>query len=179
MTGHWFKAPKNPRVGEYERFDIESGFKNVNPATKEDVGDINGDGRLDILLSPAEHFKKYGGENYDLAWYECPENPEMVDKWHKHIVRSDYNKAHCAKLADFDNDGDLDILSAITWDNREIRIYFNENGAFHNSLQVSEGKGIYSGAVGDMDGDGDIDIVAEDKYAQDGRPWYFENLLKK
>jgi hypothetical protein len=179
MTGHWFKAPKNPRVGVYERFDIESGFKNVNPATKEDVGDINGDGRLDILLSPAEHFKKYGGENYDLAWYECPENPEMVDKWHKHIVRSDYNKAHCAKLADFDNDGDLDILSAITWDNREIRIYFNENGAFHNSLQVSEGKGIYSGAVGDMDGDGDIDIVAEDKYAQDGRPWYFENLLKK
>ncbi|NND33600.1 MAG: VCBS repeat-containing protein, partial [Saprospiraceae bacterium] len=178
MTGHWFKTPNNARNGEYKRFNIEAAYKNVNPATKEEVGDINGDGRLDVLLSPAEHFKKYGGENYDLAWYECPLNPEEAEMWPKHIIRSDYNKAHCAKLADFDMDGDLDILTAVTWDHREIRIYFNDDATFQRSLQVTDGKGIYSGGVADMDGDGDIDIVAEDKYAQDGKPWYYRNLLK-
>ena len=178
LTGHWLKTPANPRTGIYKRFDIEPGYKFVNPATKEEVGDINGDGRLDVLLSPAEHFKKYGGANYDLAWYECPPNPEEVDMWPKHIIRSDYNKAHCAKLADFDMDGDLDVLTAVTWDQREIRIYLNDNATFQNSLKVIDGKGIYSGDIADMDGDGDIDIVAEDKYAQDGKPWYYENLLK-
>lgn len=179
MTGHWFKTPNNPRTEAYTRFDIESGYKQVNPATKEEVGDINQDGRLDVLLSPAEHFKKYGGDNYDLAWYECPENPEVAQEWRKHLIRSDYNKAHCAKLVDFDNDGDLDILSAITWDDREIRIYLNEQGAFTKTIQIAIGKGVYSGLVADMDGDGDVDIVAEDQYANDGKPWYFENLLIK
>ncbi|WP_339925345.1 VCBS repeat-containing protein [uncultured Cyclobacterium sp.] len=179
MTGHWFKAPKDPKNAEFIRFDIEAGFKEVNKATKEEVGDINNDGRPDVLLSPAEHFKKYGGDNYDLAWYECPKNPEAVTEWKKHVVKSDYNKAHCAKLADMDNDGDLDIISAMAWDNREIRIFINENGAFKESILVEEGKGIYSGAIADMDGDGDLDIVGEDKYATDSKPWLFRNLLIK
>ncbi|MEO9894639.1 VCBS repeat-containing protein [Aurantibacter sp.] len=179
MTGHWLKAPKNPRKEAYIRFTIESHFKEVNKATKEELGDINNDGRLDVLLSPAEHFKKYGGDNYDLAWYEGPTNLEESDKWKKHIIKSDYNKAHCAKLADFDNDGDLDILTAIAWDNREIIIYINEKGEFKNSVQIANGKGIYSGAVADMDGDGDLDVIGEDKYSSDSKPYYFENLLIK
>ena len=178
LTGHWLKTPIGARSETYTRFDIEAGYKKVNPATKEELGDINGDGRLDVLLSPAEHFKKYGGDNYDLAWYECPERPEKAMEWQKHTIKTNYNKAHCAKLYDFDNDGDLDILSAITWDNREIRIFINTDGTFQSSIKVAEGKGVYSGAVADMDGDGDLDIVAEDKYAGDGKPWYYENLLE-
>ena len=179
ISGHWLKTPVNARKGEYKRYDIEAGYKLVNKATKEEIGDLNGDGRPDVVLSPAEHFPKYGGDNYDLAWYECPENPEEVNAWEKHIVRSNLNKAHCAKLADFDNDGDLDILSAIDWDDLEIRIYFNENGTFEKSLQLVSGKGIYSGAVIDMDNDGDIDIVGEDKYSNDSRPWFYKNLFNK
>ncbi len=178
ISGHWLKTPKNPRTDSYTRYDIEAGYKLINKATKEETGDINNDGRLDVVLSPAEHFKKYGGGNYDLAWYECPEDPESESKWKKHIVRSDINKAHCVKLADFDNDGDLDILSAISWDDREIRIYVNEKGTFEKSMQVTSGKGIYSGAIADMDNDGDIDIVGEDKYSTNARPWFYENLLK-
>ncbi len=177
ITGHWLKTPENPLTGEYIKYNIEAGYKLVNKATKEEVGDINGDGRPDVVLSPAEHFPNYGGDNYDLAWYECPEYPEAVDEWKKHIVKGDLNKAHCAKLADFDNDGDLDILNAIDWDDLEIRIYFNKNGTFENTLLVTSGKGIYSGAIIDIDNDGDIDIVGEDKYSSDARPWFYENLL--
>lgn len=179
LTGHWLKTPKNPILEKFERFDIEANYKLVNKATKEEIGDINGDSRPDVVLSPAEHFPKYGGDDYDLAWYECPENPESVNEWKKHVIRSKVNKAHCCKLADFDNDGDLDLLSAIDWDDLEIRIYFNEKGTFENSILVVFGKGVYSGAVADMDKDGDIDIIGEDKYSNDSRPWFYENLTVK
>ncbi|NND06522.1 MAG: VCBS repeat-containing protein [Saprospiraceae bacterium] len=179
MTGHWYLTPSDARSGTYKKYDIDGGYKMVNKATKESTGDIDGDGRLDIVLSPAEHFKKYGGDNHDLAWYRCPRKPKNKSRWKKFIIKSNYNKAHCAKLADFDNDGDLDILSAIAWDDREIIIYLNDHGTFDRSIQVVSGKGIYSGAVADMDGDGDLDIIGEEKYSKDGHAYYYENLLIK
>lgn len=177
MTGHWYLAPPNPRDGIYHPYDIDRDYKTINKATKEDMGDIDGDGRVDIVLSPAEHFKKYGGDDHDLAWYRCPRKPKNKSRWKKFIIKPNYNKAHCAKLADFDNDGDLDVLSAVAWDEREIRIYLNDHGTFSQSLQVVSGKGIYSGAVADVDGDGDLDIIGEEKYSQDGRAYFYENLL--
>ena len=177
MTGHWYLAPPNPRNGLYLSYNIDPDYKTINKATKEDMGDIDGDGRLDIVLSPAEHFKKYGGDNHDLAWYSGPRKPKKRSSWKKFIIKSNYNKAHCAKLADFDNDGDLDVLSAVAWDEREIRIYLNDEGTFSQSIMVVSGKGIYSGAVADMDGDGDLDIVGEEKYSQDGHAYFYENLL--
>src|SRR5690606_18391254 len=68
------------------------------------------------------------------------------------------------------------LLTATAWENREIRIYWNDNGHFERSTEVAIGKGVYSGAVADVDGDGDIDIVGEDRYAHDSRPWFYENL---
>ncbi len=177
MTGHWFATPVDVLQDSFTRYDIDPDFKYVNKATKEDMGDLDGDGLLDLVLSPAEHFKKYGGDAHHLAWYRGPSDPEKKKAWKKTIIRSNYNKAHCVKLADFDNDGDLDVLSAIAWDEKEIRIYLNDNGNFERSLLIAKGKGIYSGEVADMDGDGDLDIVGEDGYSNTSRPYYYENLL--
>jgi hypothetical protein len=45
------------------------------------VGDLNGDGRTDVLLSPAES----KGQSYRIAWYEAPAKGSQPD-WREHVV---------------------------------------------------------------------------------------------
>ncbi|MBK8504226.1 MAG: hypothetical protein IPL46_19685 [Saprospiraceae bacterium] len=58
--------------------------------------------------------------------------------------------------------------------------YFNEKWVnFGIQSRFQRGKGFIRVLMADIVGDVDIDIIAEDKYAQDARPWYYENLRKK
>ena len=175
INGYWFKAPSEPRKGEYKLFSIDTIFTRINGNTKEDIGDINLDGRNDIVISPAETY--YNGKDHVLAWYQAPENPEIARDWIQHIVRKNYNRGHSVKLADIDNDGDLDIISGQAWPPMLITVYLNNNADFSQAYRVIEGKGIYSGSIKDMDSDGDIDMVGEETYSQNSKPWYYENLL--
>ena len=43
------------------------------------VADINGDGRADIALAPAEH----AGERYRFSWFEAPQDPRVI--WQEHV----------------------------------------------------------------------------------------------
>jgi hypothetical protein len=177
FTGYWFKAPENPRVEEFSKFIVDEKFHSINPASKEDIGDINGNGRNDIVISPAESWPNYGGDNYVLAWYENPENPE-TGTWTQHIIEDNFNDGHFIRLADFDADGNLDIVSGRAWNNIDLRLYLNEGGGkFKKGITIAEGTGGYSGAVLDMDNDGDIDMVIEDTYSEKNKPWFFENLI--
>ena len=174
-NGYWFKAPADPLNEDYKQFFFDTLFTKINPNTKEDIGDINGDSRNDVIISPAEGY--YGGKDHVLAWYEAPKNPEASTDWIQHIIRSNYNWAHFVKLVDIDNDGDLDVVSAKAWSPSCITIFFNHHGNFSKNLVVVEGKGIYSGAIKDIDNDGDVDIIGEDTYSNQSYPWYYENLL--
>ncbi|MDP4678923.1 MAG: hypothetical protein NWS46_00990 [Cyclobacteriaceae bacterium] len=55
ISGYWFKAPLNPRNEEYTLFPIDTVFTKVNGNTNEDIGDVNGDGRNDIVISQRNH----------------------------------------------------------------------------------------------------------------------------
>ena len=176
VNGYWFKAPSDPENASYTLFSIDTLYTQINPNTKEEIGDINGDGLNDIVISPAEAYGN--GKDHILAWYEAPKNPENSAKWIKHIIKEPYNNAHTVKLIDIDNDGDLDIISGQAWPPKQITVFLNNQGDFSKSFVITEDKGIYSGAILDMDGDGDIDIVGEDTYANKAKPWYYKNLLK-
>jgi hypothetical protein len=177
VSGYWYKAKANPRTDGFTKYTYAN-YSNI--ATKEDIGDINGDGRNDIILSPAESYDYYGTSGkHDLAWYENPGNPTSSSAWKKHVVKADINDFHFVRLADFDNDGDLDVASAKPFGtSQKLLIYYNDKLNFSRVKTVSSSKGAYSGAVKDMDSDGDIDIVGENKYGKDAKPYYYENLLK-
>jgi hypothetical protein len=174
VNGYWLKAPADPLNDVYQLFSIDTLFTQINPNTKEDIGDINGDGRNDVIISPAEGY--YEGKDHVLAWYEAPKDPE-TSEWIQHIISSKYNWAHFVRLVDIDNDGDADVVSAKAWEPMSIKIFLNNKGDFSKSIVVMEGKGIYSGAIKDFDNDGDLDIIGEDTYSNQSRPWYYENLL--
>ncbi|MEM9073921.1 MAG: VCBS repeat-containing protein, partial [Myxococcota bacterium] len=170
ICGHWLEAPSDPRRENYRAHDVDADFKDTNANVKEAVGDINGDGRNDVVLSPAEGFR--GGGNHVLAWYEAPSDP--TGRWTQHVVERDFNGGHVVRLLDFDGDGDLDLLSGVAWSRwgqtANITLYPNRDGAFGSAQVLVSGQGLYNVGVGDIGRDGDLDFVGQDTYSGSSRP---------
>jgi len=179
FTGHWFKSPENPRAQNYTKLNIDSNYKNVNQNTKEAIGDIDGDGLNDVIISPAEDFRN-GGDTV-LAWYK---NPGVINSnnWQRNTIVFVTNNTHTVKLVDMDNDGDLDVVTGTPWSNSvssiSVRLYYNNGeGGFSAAQIISSNNGLYSGVISDIEGDGDLDIIGQNTYANRSKPYVYENRL--
>ena len=128
------------------------------------IGDLDGDGDLDILLAnkidPANNrtAKIYRLENVGTA-----ERPAFREIGFLAEVTGDFHYAPA--LADLDADGDLDLLVG-TW-NEGVLLYRNEGTTESpRFVRIEEPlvdltRGSHaSPALGDLDGDGDLDLVA-------------------
>lgn len=177
FTGYWLRAPEQPRSQSYGKFAIDADYHTINQNTKEAIGDMDGDGSNDVILAPAESYRN--GGDHDLAWYKNPVD-DIESEWPQTILSENTNNIHTVRLADIDNDGDLDAVTGVAWGNKSVRIFFNDGKGGYNSHQtVSSDKGLYSGVLADVDGDGDIDIIGQETYANQSKPWLYENLLIK
>ncbi len=176
-TGFWLRAPSDPRNKKYERKPIDPEYKNVNQNTKESLGDIDGDGLVDIVIAPAEAYRN-GGDHF-IAWYKNP-GDDYDTAWEKTIVLENTNNHHTLKLGDIDNDEDLDIVTGVPWKKKRVLIFYNNGtGQFEDKQIVIQGKGLYSGVLADLGNDGDLDIIAQDTYANQSKPWVYENRIKE
>jgi len=175
-TGYVLKAPPNPRAGEYIRIAVDAGYAGINQNTKETLGDIDGDGRLDLLLAPAEKYRQ--GKPHDLAWYRNP-GGDLTGPWEKHIVLPMTNNTHTVKLGLINDDDLLDIITGIAWDDLSVKVYYNlGEGAFSKPQTINDENGLYTGVVIDFDGDGDVDIIGQETYGRSSKPYLYESLLK-
>ncbi len=177
FTGYWLKNPSNARTGTFTQYPIDSNYKNTNQNTKESTGDIDGDGLIDIVIGPAESYRN--GENHVLAWYKNP-GSNYGSNWQRTVIRSNTNHHHTVKLADIDNDGDLDVITGKPWSSsgipKESLIFYNNgSGGFGTVQTLVSGKGLYTGVVHDIGNDGDLDIVGQDSYADTSKPWFYES----
>jgi FG-GAP-like repeat len=136
------------------------------------AGDINDDGLNDIIYSDCDvQFSKVyllingnGGETWKKEEIALP--PGNVEN---------SGSFHSLQVADFDNDGDLDIFAGEQEDAtslmkpdslRERGIIFQNTGtikkpSFTPIIINEDNPGWHDALIGDVDGDGDIDILSK------------------
>ena len=135
------------------------------------VGDINRDGWLDIVIVK----NLYG----HLLWFENP-GPQRAMKqlWPRHVLTTRLPGAYTVALADFDDDGDLDV-AASSWVLGNQYAWFENDGTPADTewkkhfieTGVAETRCL---RVADFDGDGDPDLFATAPKA--GVVMWYENV---
>lgn len=117
-------------------------------------GDYDNDGDLDIILSGDEYldFDNYITKIYrNDAGVFVDINADLVEVSQSSVA-----------WADYDNDGDLDVVITgryIDFNNEITKIYNNNNGEFFDSNEELPGISNSSVAWGDYDNDGDLDLI--------------------
>lgn len=163
MNGFWRENPGTNSANWPEHvfdraFFTESGggFANwQHNAAKIVVADLNADGKNDIVMT---HSEKPGVK---LRWYST-NNPK--GSWQKHEMEVvDYG--HTLQVADFNNDGRPDIMTAQLHNAKKVRLFENNgptgNGDVNwNARTISTVESAYSGVAGDVGSDGTIDFVS-------------------
>ncbi|MDD5687363.1 MAG: chitobiase/beta-hexosaminidase C-terminal domain-containing protein [Elusimicrobia bacterium] len=153
--------------GTQSEFPTSTGYKVA-------VGDINMDGRPDIVLSASENDFNYDGVpdnttyNCMFAWYEAPSNP-VTGTWTKHLIEpgAQFN-LHSLQIADFNKDGLPDIATSKMHNSipsgvsgvGDVMVYYQyPKGTFNPAnKQVISTMGTHEIQAADFDNDGDIDL---------------------
>src|SRR5439155_15501762 len=153
-NGFWLEQPSDPVQGTWVRHDFASYAADSGVM----LGDVNKDGRVDVVLSPEEH----GGDR--ISWFEQPADP-INGTWIEHVVLSPVNYVHRVRLGDFNKDGTIDIAFAEMSNSttKRVGVLYNNDGIGTSwSLQILATTAGHNLAVDDVDGDGDLDIVNAD-----------------
>jgi len=132
------------------------------------AGDFNGDGDLEIIGASMD--------SDEIVLWES--DGAALPSWSAHTVISPFDGAHAVEPADFDCDGDLDLVVA-AFDGDEATIVINhlDEGSGWTKRTFSSLDGAYDVAVGDLNGDGKQDFVVSGYYADviryelNGDPW--------
>ena len=119
------------------------------------LSDLNCDGRLDVVVTE-ENGTAQGAETY---WLEQPRDPKRAS-WRAHLVTSQ-GSTNSLDVADFDHDGDVDIVTGEHQGELRVVIWENTGCGTYEANLVDRGKESHLGTKAvDLDQDGDIDLVS-------------------
>jgi hypothetical protein len=130
------------------------------------AADLDGDGDMDVLSASSN--------NDDLVWYENIDGMGAFGS--QQIISINANSPYSVYAADLDGDGDMDVLSASSIDDK-IAWYENLDGEGDFGAQqiiTTLANGAKAVHVADLDQDGDLDVLSSSSN-DDEIAWY-ENL---
>jgi len=145
----WFENPGDGS-DDWTRHDLG---RTSHAVDRVEVGDLNGDGRLDVVVSE----ERWPGEEPDAnLWIFLQHGSE----WERRNVVEQFSMNNL-DVADLDNDGDIDIVTAEHKGERlSVQIWANDGDALFTKIEIDHGKENHLGTrLFDIDDDGDLDIV--------------------
>lgn len=152
--------PNNDRIGAVialenlgdGRFAQHNILENTSRVTDVKAADLNGDGRLDLVLA------QFGYDQGEVRWLEC------VGPWEfRPHTLLELSGAMNVCIADFDLDGRLDIAAQISQQWEEIYLFTNRGGGVFDRSRIwssaNEDYGSSGMTSADLNGDGRPDLV--------------------
>jgi VCBS repeat protein len=148
----WFENSGSPNDGRlWERHVITTNLPGAYDVT---LADFNHDGHLDVAASSWVLGNQF-------AWFKNSGEP-AAGEWFKQMIEADVPETRTMRAADFDADGDPDLLGTIRKSN-EIVWYENNNVGdsitWIRHVIDNQSRCPAHGNPADMDGDGDLDVV--------------------
>lgn len=164
---------------KWESFTLsETSKQNKNSDTAvggaEDVviGDVNGDGRLDVVAC---------GEGGALVYFQAPEHPRNKDDWKGvPIAKAGAEKSGWIRVdvGDLDGDGKLEVLAAHKRGGTDFACFRREGEASDPAnwkhLVIGNAQMPINVRAVDIDGDGDVDVFGGSR--GESKLVLFENL---
>jgi hypothetical protein len=123
------------------------------------LGDVNGDGKLDVVAATFQHFGSTTGPGGNRPIYLLP-GDGRGGLSQGPMIGLAFESASLS-LADFTGDGKLDLAVATT-DGQSGYVMFsvgNGNGTFQPTQYIGVSPGMFSVAAADLNHDGKLDLV--------------------
>ena len=155
IGARWFENSGDILQGRWREHTYTAKWN--HPDAKIGFGDLNSDGRPDIVLTPSE----LKGNTYRIAWYASPPDPH--DEWEQHVIEAEQETVvHALEIADMNDDHTLDVVVAEMHqgaDPDEVRVYVNDDHGLRWTRQVLSRTGSHDIVVADIGSDSDNDII--------------------